>query len=188
MATTTSSFTPYARPHPWKGITDPAREFSAAPRGELRFSVDGGTVTAAAAGNDQRIAVTCNLPIGFAYTFAECFMRTNLAAADQGDWDTIAQIAYMNGSNTNDPDYVEIFFPQKMVSGTVSGTLNLFDPPEMPKITLQPIGNEAASVQWNLYNLVIDGGAGALDFFARFYIYDYEQGNAYEMNSPALIR
>lgn len=191
MATTVTSFTPNPLLFSYTGL--PAGDLRAnLPRAEVHFGGPqlSANVTVAAAGEDQRIDITCVLPSGYAYVLRE--LHLGMQNDDVADWEDNGFTTFQNA--TTDADRTT-FVPMGINSpgGGANGPAlfrwknwTLTDP--IRQVTLPAIGNQGLEFFLSLQNPVIDGAAGFAHFQIRFLQYDIEQAHHYAVNNPIPTR
>lgn len=185
MATTATSFTPTGKPFPYIGVGVPAAQLiTPIPSAEVVFTVVGG-ITVAAAGEDQRLLITCELPRSFCWVFVESSL--NMTGVNQDDWDNAARVFFRDSVATP-----EIVIPISMpADGLGHETATLFSRTYLaqPSTKLMvPSAGDDCAFQLQLSNIVIDGAAGGVQFYARFLRYDRNQAQYWMVNSPVLTR
>ncbi len=156
---------------------------SDAPRGEVIFEEPSGAVTLAGVGDTQTVSVSLTLPANFAYVLKDLFFALQ-SNTDIADWDDTANVSYRTAG-----DVVAIQIPL-MSTGVAhfSGGqgIRMYDWTHLPTGLTRAAGDASMSV--NLANLVTNGEAASVRFYARFLQYDVSQHHDVEVNRPTLIR
>lgn len=191
MATTTTTVipilirTPYQFPY---GST----ENTPVPSAEINFSAYEVAITAAAAGESQKLTIGVNLPGQYAYqlTYLSAFMTDN-EAGDMADWGADFR-AFL--SNTNSGSSTGAWLAGLCLDGcglwahsaTRKGRTWKLD--KVPDKMVIPITGTTGRLQLDNWNLSIDGGPMTLSFSAKFLQYDLAQAYNWAANTPIPIR
>lgn len=191
MALITTTLNPLATPLPFIAPA-PAIDLwnTPIPRGEIVFIESAAAITIAGVGDDQRLTINCNLPVGFGYVMAETNMM--LTSSDAAQWEAVCGFRLRDENGGNHRWTIHRRFEASATVITIGGSgknriyeLVQNDPPRKMVIC-----NLAAPGQLtvNVRNLTTNQAAGTLDFFTRFYQYDLNQAFRYAVNTPTLVR
>lgn len=162
------------------------------PRAEVHFGGPqlSANVTVAGAGDDQRIDITCTLPLGYAYVLRE--LHLSMVNDDAADWEDNGFTTWQNSTTEADRS---TFVPMGIHStgGGANGPAGfrvknwtLVDP--IRQVVKPAVGNQGLEFFLSLQNPVIDGAAGFVHFMIRFLQYDIEQAHHYAVNNPIPVR
>lgn len=191
MAITKSTFTPDPVIIPWTTVADPAQTI--APRAEVVFPVNGETITAGGAGNEQQARIICNLPQNFAYALMDINMGIFLAAAGTCNWD--AQVgALMRPLDPQDEriwlegNSTAVLNGDWISTGTLTeGRVYCFNRECFPKQILKS-GAQATQLTIIAQNMTQNDAAAYCYGFIRFLMYDINQAQHWQSNAPTLTR
>lgn len=189
MATTLTQFTPQGRTFPFIGIGIPAAQFTTwIPSAEVIFVLPpSSAITVAAAGEDQEVRISCNLPRSFCYVLVESTLRVR--GLDAADWDKAAHADLTDSAGSDDKTSIPLNYENVEVSH-ISTTLlardyRLLDPPSK---LIVPQANDDALLRVQSFNPTVDGAVGVVKFYARFLRYDRNQAQFWQVNTPILVR
>lgn len=187
MATTATAFVPAMTQFPYIGVGVAASQYiTAIPSAEVTFLVSAGVVTVAAAGEDQRVLITCNLPRTFCYVLAESSLL--LRSVDADNWDNSARCTFRDSSVTPEITIPVSYPADGLGHNTATEFSRTYVVKDTPNKLLVPISTDDAVFQIQLSNVTIDGAAGVLNFYARFFRYDRNQSQFWPVNTPQLVR
>jgi len=186
MAVATTTFTPAPLIFPYAGLDTLGGDRSAHPFAELRFTVLSGAVAVEAGGDSQKVDVTCNLPVNFAYTLMNAHYA--IFGADIADWengcDSFWTDGFGSGNNTR-----SMISPIATWNEAVSETAKVFRFDIAHLGVLLP-NSPASQPQFRVRNAnpVINGSVMAINFHARFLQFNIEQAYNFAVNSPTPTR
>lgn len=187
MATTATLFTLAGKPFPFIGIgVSAAQLITPIPSAEIVFNLILGTVTVAAAGEDQSVLVNCPLPRSFCYVLVELNMR--MIGANAGNWGKGPMATLLDSAS--DPSTQISLQLENNQGGASSSAIGAFtyQVAHVPPKLIVPLEIDNALLQIFMQNSTIDGAAGTLDFYARFLRYDRNQAQYWQVNTPVLTR
>lgn len=155
------------------------------PKAEIIYAITGGTVTAAAAGEDQEMIIFCPLRQGYAYVLTEMEMLFREAeAGDIGDWD-----ASMTATTTNGAWVAANRFDGGIaVNNSTSLQDRTFKCAQPTQKIIIPTGPAAANLFIRGWNTSIDGGPMTVNFLARFLEFDLQQAHHWAIQSQFPVR
>jgi len=186
MATTTTNFTPAPSRFSYSGLDVPSNV--PIPAAEISFRVDAGTVTAAAAAEDQKWQLHCYLAEGYAYILKGLNLYIyDAEAGDMADWTN--QVACWLTNNTDGaPQYI-IGLP---MAGDIALTTAVLKSASwqvaLPKKIIIPLGGHQGELHLAQFNPVADGGPMTLYFQADFLQFSIEQAHHWAINTPWPVR
>lgn len=187
MATTFTSFTPAAQRVGYLGLGADNLN-NPIPRAELNFAVYAGVVTAAAAGEDQQLDVTCTLPPGYGYTLIHMSAWWfDAEAADTADWDADFRSFVSNVNAGSDPGswLSGIAMPGSNIwhqSAVLTG--RTFVAADLPQKIIIPLNGRSGLLTARNTNVTIDGGPLTFYFLAKFLEFDLNQAYHWAVNTP----
>lgn len=175
---------------PYQGLTDPQRDLSAIPRGEIIFNGIGAAITDGDA-TGQVLRVRCVLPSSFAYALADVSLEISDNGTGANSFDDVARLSL----DSQDPTGLPIAFYQMKSEGLVNqaGTALYQNKvyticPGKPTFMLFNDQGEAPEVQIQVTNRTgLETGLTAA-FFVRMYQYDIAQVFNWEPNVAQLVR
>lgn len=160
------------------------------PMAELNFVSVGGTLTEAAAGQDQCAIIACNLPKGYAYIFAGAEMDIQEAeAGDIADWNLDWRSYLLNTGTAGGEQWLAGIKMTGDRAYNFSATLQgrIFKAQPISKVVI-PVYDTDALYQVQGCNVTIDGGPMTLYFLATFLQFDLNQAHHWAMNTPIPVR
>lgn len=189
MPTTTTTLTPLAKIIPYIGPA-PSQDLwnTVIPRAEIIFSEIATVVTAAAAGEDQLLLVTCTLPEGFGYVLRDFSMRmADTEVGDTADWEDNGDLQLQDGPGNSTSTWIHSMGIEKEVvsaSATLSAGIYRLWGNTLSKVLIPTGGGLVMLTR----NLTIDGGPMFLNYFARFLQFDLNQTYRAILNTPIPVR
>lgn len=190
MGTTTVVLTPEVSINQWSGVDANVRAASQVPRGEVRFTLINGVIPAPAAGNDGVVTIDCQFPQNFAYVFGE--MTLKIDSLLNNLWQNHGQILMLSSSpraTAAQQTFNTIQSPGSYMQLEGRSGEKIWTPVGNSQLTYKADRNGAnVSMSVQIGNPTEDHEAATANFFARFFIYDLEQANHYQVNSPTLVR
>lgn len=193
MGTTTQTFVAVVEINPWVGLDEVQTVHSGVPRGEVRFSVINGVVSVPTAGDDGIIEIDCQFPQNFAYAYGEMSMKI---AEDTGlttnNWQNNGQILTISSSprpTAKQQAFHNLQSPGEIMKLEGRSAEKIYAPVANTQLTYKADRNGAnVEVKITVGNPTEDHGAALVNFFARYFMYDVEQANHYQVNAPTLVR
>lgn len=187
MATTETTFTPAAKPFPYIGVGVPAAQLiTPIPSAEVVFTIDGGAVTVAAAGASQKIEINCILPRSFCWVLAESSFFLRGASVD--DWDDECRCS-LRDANTNADTTMPIeYAAHGLGHNSATDFSKTYVANHIPQKMVISRMETDPRLQIELWDVVIDGVAAVIHFYARFFRYDRIQSQYWMVNTPVLTR
>lgn len=186
MTVTQTTFVPTGKYNFYAG-TGAVPQAQNVPRGDINFDIINEAVTVGGSGNEQKINVTCNLPTGFTYVFAEMSAYLTGTGADNWDTDANTYIIDQSGDATwiapNDFSSTAGFFHTTVTNFGRAYTLR---GPTLTKLIV-PLTAQG-QLFMSLFNTTQDDAAGIFSFHARFHMYDVLQSFFSPLNTPILTR
>lgn len=195
MASTATLFTPIGKQFPFIGVGPAAQVITFLPSAELIFTIVNGAVTVAAAGEDQSLLINCDLPRSFCYVLVECSMLLDNPDADE--WDRGTNSVLQDSVTSPDviiPCEVSNEFLAFESSSVGANQARVYTLKNGPSKVIVPTSSQGAGPTANgrfrvfLGNTTIDGLAGFIHFHARFLVYDRNQAQYWQVNTPVLTR
>lgn len=186
MAVITTTFSPLPVSFPFiNPYGEPLQWQTGIPRSELVFSVVDQDITLAGVGDTQRVIFNCTLPTGFAYVITEGNMR--ITGADFADWQNQAFSA-LSSEATTTPIWDSVF-PMPGIDVTEGPTFGnvIYTSGVTNKIVI-PAGGLNGRWRWKVDNLVTNGIAMKLTGFARALVFDRNQAQQWQVNTPLPVR
>lgn len=158
------------------------------------FSTVDDTVTAAAAGKDQKLTVDCKLSAGFAYILVDwsACLEDGTDDGDTLDWSDHAALALNENHDTAASSiWVYNMGAEKPAIGldaglSTSAEYRPYNPRFLTKLLIP--SSTGAKLQFVIWNLTIDGGAMTFTYFARFLQFDLNQAYRAIVNTPVPVR
>lgn len=195
MAITATDLTPEPTRVPIIGpiMTTKDSWMTQVPKAEIVFSGNNETVTAAAAGESQRLRIHCLMPKGFAYVFMEGSVQMRETEVDDlNDWsDNASCLITADEILLNDfVYYKQIDKPAEGApssSETLKEAVYTFRHEGLNKV-INPRNNSQPVLRFDTTNLVIDGGPLTTYFYFRFLQFDLNQAFYWAVNSPFATR
>lgn len=167
------------------------------PSAELIFTIVNGAVTVAAAGEDQSLMINCDLPRSFCYVLVDCSLFLDCRDADEWDQGTSS---LLQNATTATPDViipVEISndFLAFGSSSVGANDVRIYTLKNRPSKVIVPTsalgaGGPTSNGRLRVFlgNTTIDGVAGIIHFHARFLVFDRNQAQHWQVNTPVLVR
>lgn len=192
MPTTTQTINPVMSLNQWAGLSDPRRDKSIVPRGEVRFTSIAEDVTIPTAGEDGILQIVCVFPQNFAFVFGELSMKLAVGIGDANTFEDCGQILIVSSlprTEAGQQTFTEIKSDGNCLALIARGPQKVYSPVAMSAMTYLP-DRSGSNVEMHVTigNATTDFDAGVLDFFARFYMFDVEQAHHFEVNTPSLVR
>lgn len=192
MATITTSLTPSPRFFPYQGISDPNRDQSVVPRGELVFSGQREAITDGGVGNDQLLAINCQLPQNFSYVLTDVGLTIEMV--DVGDtclWDETVQLTALDAQTVANrfltTPYPGISTGNFLeLEGAAGRQVYAFN--SLPRFVILPPAGDNASVLISAGNPTLNDNSSTATFLVRVLMYDISQAYHYEVNTPIPVR
>lgn len=186
MASTTTTVTLDGVPFPFIGVGVPAAQMpTSIPSAELDF-FDSGSITVAAAGEDQILTITCNLPRTFCYVLIEAYLR--ITGIDAADWDKGSITQLLDSQAASKVLIPVVFCNQEIGHSVPANSSRTYSVVSAPTKLIIPIGTDDAALSIQVNNVNIDGTVMVYSFFSRFLRYDRNQAQFWQVNTPVLIR
>lgn len=181
MAVVTTAFAPEARIFPWATVSKP--DDTIVPRAEITFSVVGGAVTVSGVGDTQEVEVTCTLPRNYAYVLADLFY--SVALSETNLWPASSSSLYR--AQAGPPVLYLEAMSENLVGGGNWLNMRSYRLDDKPTLLLKT-PDSTAVLQSQIHNSNTAQPDAFLWYFARFYMYDFDQANRWEVNTPLLTR
>lgn len=195
MATTTSTLEPDPEIVPYEGLTQPDRNQSLAPIGEVRYRVKSGVITAGGVGNDQTAIVICDFPQNYAYAIADVFVRIFTLANDAANnFDDQGELQFTDSIDSGALENTSVIAPINSAGGTaaVQGLqtrkMYCLDKDCTPGIIMRPQNQVQAGLFVRFDNATDNDAQYGIDAFVRMYMYHTNQAFHWAPNSPQLDR
>lgn len=191
MATTDTIITPDIYRIPYIGVGPPSVD-NPIPIAEINHVSFNATVTAAAAGEDQKLVVKCDLPQGYGYVLSHMSMwMYDAEVGDMADWDTSMNSYLTNvGSGSTPGSWISGTRIKSDGLWTRSSTLKgaTYLATELPQKVVIPSLGVKGQFYTEMRNLVIDGGPMTFYFLAKFLEFDLNQSYHWAVNTPWPVR
>lgn len=189
MATTLTTVTPLGSRFPYIGIQD--TQVQPIPLAELLFTFDG-TITAAAAGEDQQFIITCVLPEGFAYVMAEStLILLDTETDDIDNWSSSIRAELSNGTSGTPPARWRIqqaFNGDAIVANTSTLKTRSYTLTNPSSKVIIPIPGQSGRFTAIGMTQTIDQGPMTLRFFAKVLEFHLSQAHHWVINTPWPVR
>ncbi len=191
MALVVSVITPDLKLFPLAGLQDIPRERSDVPRQQLIFSVLSSTVAGAGVGDNQGIRIDLALPQRFSYVFMDFFMLIRGASAGvTNSFDSIGRVNLNDDVSGGNRSYLMLRSCVSPGASPINGLLTkcyAYDG-QLPSVVIAPPPGAAAQVTVEVTNSVDDDQDYVVQAAFRFMVYDINQTNHYQVNTPQLVR
>jgi len=191
MAITTTTITPPALLRPYSGLGEIGRSELTSPRGEVRFNVDGDSITAGGVGNEQRLHIQMLLPLNYAYALTDANVR--LKNDDAGEWDQLGRLSVSDSDSTGRTFVSNLLFDSVAIVDSILGLgakSRIYNSRSSfpAQLLVQVPGHSAPKVSFFAANNNQNDLAGTCEAYFRFLMYDVDQAYHAGVNNPSLIR
>lgn len=174
---------------PYQGAGDLQKQSTGIPRAELNYTISNGVIALSGVGDSQRIVITCELPLSYAYVLQEVSL-CNLTGVDGDNWPDRGFACIRNNllNGTDWKSAVDIF-SRGDFSDAVGGFGKSYICPSNNYVSRLIIPETSANFLMNLHNITTNQSAMTLGaFHCRFLQYDIAQAYTWPVNSPVLTR
>lgn len=187
MATISTGFSPDAIPFPFIGVGVPAAQLiTPIPSAEIFFAVNGGAVTLAGVGDDQFLEITCHLEKSFTYVLVESSFY--LKGVDVDNWDTACRANILTAATAPSKSIGVEYNNIGLAHDTSLVSSRTYVAKNITKDVIIASGTSNPKFTVGVWNVVTNGAAATLNFFARFLRYDRIQSQFWQVNTPFLTR
>lgn len=187
MATTTTTVNATQDYFPYAGVTEPAIEQSAIPRGEVR--IQGSTsVAAAGVGDNQMISMTLTLPGSFAYVLMDFSAHVYGVLATTFNFPQYQRLWIRSGSSFANS---KVFFDMGLNGAAGQSGANVsavYQPIGRYKGLVVPEPGQSVQLGMNIYNTTANDNTYGIDLSGRLLQFDIAQANYFGVNTPDPVR
>lgn len=189
MALIPTSFNLTPRYFPYSGLSDPARDLSHVPSGEVRFFATSESIPAPGVGNNNQLIVICQCPLNSAYVLIDLSLRISAVSGDVEFDDQMTALLADTGEAATRTYAIPIPFDSAGQAANQALEMKIYTAPVIPQVVVVPGSpSAAANLTIGAYNTTVDGDAHVMTFFARFLRYGIEQAHHYAVSTPQPVR
>lgn len=188
MAVVTTSLTPGQRYFPFTGFT-PQSDRTSDARAEVVAFISGGSITLSGVGDTQRLLVTIDMPLNFAYVITDFLMELVSTAGDVFGFAADGQALLLTSTSG-----AIVTIPLGVVSDGVAENAVTVDSRsyhlagKWSGVMIPDTSSDQIRLQVVMANPTTNQGAYTIQLAARFLQYDIMQAHDLRVNTPIPVR
>lgn len=189
MAVVTTNIVPTQLQFPFSGFREPRAEVTSDARAEILAFVAGGSITLSGVGDTQRLIVTIDLPLNFAYVITDYVMELVGTAGDVFGFAAQGQAQLLNAvaaATQNIP--VGVTSDGIAENAVTVDSRNYRLASKWSGVLLPSTSSDRIRMQLVMANPTTNQGAYTINLSARFLKYDISQAHDLRVNTPIPTR